>query len=297
MEISTISKNLYQWFLLLRWNKPSGRLILLIPAGWSLWLTPSAPPSWRIVALIITGGLFASGAGCIANDLWDQKFDRQVTRTKDRPLARGTISAPTAFGLLFVMLLFSFLIVIALPTSSFTLCLGIALLALPIILIYPSAKRWFAYPQAILAICWGFAVLIPWAASESSLFGGIPILSCWGATVLWTFGFDTVYAMADSIDDKAIGLKSSVLTLGNNTKRIVTISYALTCFFLAIGAYVAGVTWVFWPLWVIATLGMQQEIRTINRSGFPISIFGRHFKNQVWLGGLLLLGLILGRMN
>ena len=30
---------------LLRWNKPTGRMILLIPAGWSLYLTPESNPS------------------------------------------------------------------------------------------------------------------------------------------------------------------------------------------------------------------------------------------------------------
>ncbi len=295
MEKNKISNHLHQWVLLLRWNKPSGRLILLIPAGWSLWMTPNAPPSGELVLLIIAGGLFASGAGCIANDLWDQKFDNQVTRTKLRPLARGSIPTSTAVGLLGVMLLMSLLIIIFLPGESTTLCLAIALLALPAILLYPSAKRWFAYPQAILAICWGFAVLIPWAASESSLLGGAPLLSCWGATVVWTFGFDTVYAMADSKEDKQLGLKSSVLSLGKKTIKTVAISYAMACLLLAIGAYTAGVTLIFWPFWAIATLSMQRETWSLYSSKFSISTFGRHFKNQVWIGALLLLGLILGR--
>ena len=296
MEKSSIANYFHQWVLLLRWNKPSGRLILLIPAGWSLWMAPNAPPSFELVLLIIAGGIFASGAGCIANDLWDQNFDGQVTRTKFRPLARGTIRTPAAVGLLIVMLLLCFLIVISLPSASTTLCLAMALLALPAILLYPTAKRWFAYPQAILAICWGFAVLIPWAASESSLSGGVPLLSCWGATVMWTFGFDTVYAMADSKEDKNLGLKSSVLSLGGKVKQMVAISYAIACLLLAIGAYTAGIAWSFWPFWVIATLSMQREIISINKSKFSISTFGRHFRNQVWIGGLLLLGLILGRL-
>ena len=43
------------WIQLFRWNKPSGRLILLIPAGWALWLTPSAPPSIFLFGLILLG--------------------------------------------------------------------------------------------------------------------------------------------------------------------------------------------------------------------------------------------------
>ena len=161
------------YFELLRWNKPSGRLILLIPAGWSLWLTPSAPPSTSILGLIILGGLFISGAGCIANDIWDRQFDKQVTRTKERPLANGKVTLKSAWILLISLLFLSLYIVLSLPTDSRNLCLQLASLALPLILLYPTAKRWFKFPQLILSICWGFSVLIPWAAIESSLTGGI----------------------------------------------------------------------------------------------------------------------------
>ncbi len=146
------------YFQLLRWNKPSGRLILLIPAGWSLWLTPAAPPSLLVLGIIILGGLFVSGAGCIANDIWDRKFDKKVIRTKERPLANGKVSLKAALILLIVMLFFSLCIVLSIPQESRNLCLLLSSLSLPFILLYPSAKRWFQYPQLILSICWGFPV-------------------------------------------------------------------------------------------------------------------------------------------
>ena len=297
MKSCSISKHLKQWALLLRWNKPSGRLILLIPAGWSLWLTPNAPPSISIVLLIIAGGLFTSGAGCIANDLWDRRIDKQVARTKNRPLANEAIPISVAWGLFITMLLLSLLIIFALPTASTSLCLAIALLALPIMLFYPTAKRWFAYPQALLAICWGFAVLIPWAASEASLAGGFPLLFCWGATLIWTFGFDTVYAMADSQEDIKLGLKSSVISLKNNAIKTVSICYALTSILLAFASFKAGVNWFFWPIWAIVSLGMQNESIKLKHSGTQKAKSGNHFKNQVLLGGLLFLGLIIGKVN
>ena len=71
---------------LLRWNKPTGRLILLIPAGWSLWLAPAAPPSLALVLRILIGGLAVSGAGC-GRDLWDQRIDSEGVRTRQRQLA------------------------------------------------------------------------------------------------------------------------------------------------------------------------------------------------------------------
>ena len=284
------------YFQLLRWNKPSGRLILLIPAGWSLWLAPSAPPSLLVLGLIISGGLFVSGAGCIANDIWDRKFDKKVLRTKERPLANGKVSIQAAWILLISFLFLSLFIVLSIPTDSRNLCLQLAFLSLPFILLYPSAKRWFKYPQLILSICWGFSALIPWAASESSLTGGITLLSCWLATIFWTFGFDTVYAMADEIDDKAIGLNSSAISLGTNSIKTVSFCYFLSCLLLAIAAFEANIGSIYWPFWLISTLGMQREVFLLSKRSKGIKTSGLHFRNQVRIGSLLLFGMILSKI-
>ncbi|HJO77738.1 MAG: 4-hydroxybenzoate polyprenyltransferase [Prochlorococcus sp.] len=297
MTSRSASNSLRQWLELLRWHKPSGRLILLIPAGWSLWLIPNAPPTAELISLIAIGGLMVSGAGCIANDLWDRRIDRQVERTRQRPLAKGSIRISTAVGLLLLLLLLSLLVVVSLPTASRGLCLGLAVLALPPILLYPSAKRWFAYPQAVLALCWGFAVLIPWAASQANLSGGWPLIGCWLATLMWTFGFDTVYAMADRRDDANLALKSSALSLGSNALKTVALSYALACTVLATAAVSAGVSWTFWPFWLIASIGMQKETWALRGSNQPMTTYGQHFQHQVLLGAMLLIGLILGRIS
>ncbi len=272
-------------------------MILIIPAGWSLWLTPNAPPESLLLGLILSGSLFISGAGCIANDLWDRKIDEKVRRTNQRPLAKGTIRVPTAFALLFVMLVLSLSVVLHLPNNSRYLCLFLSFCALAPILIYPSAKRWFKYPQALLAICWGFAVLIPWAASEGSLGGGVPLFACWIATVVWTFGFDTVYAMADKTDDAKLGLNSSVLSLGKQSIKVVSICYAISSSCLAVGAFFAGINWYFWPIWLIAALGMQREVAILKGPDPALANISRHFQNQVWLGSLFWLGLVLGQIN
>ncbi|MEB3159199.1 MAG: 4-hydroxybenzoate polyprenyltransferase [Synechococcus sp.] len=292
------SPALATWLQLLRWNKPSGRLILLIPAGWCLWLTPGAPPSPWLVGLIVLGGLSVSGAGCVANDLWDRRLDSQVERTKQRPLARGELSLTKAGMALIVLLLISLLVVLALPTPGKSLCLILATLALPPILVYPSAKRWFPFPQAVLALCWGFAVLIPWAAAEGLIPPAPELWLCWLATLTWTFGFDTVYAMADRPDDRRLGLRSSALTLGGAAVPAVTCCYAITLVALAGAALYAGLGPAFWPCWMLATIGMLREPHKLQRlSQQPMSIYGRHFKHQVWLGSLLLFGLVLGRLT
>ena len=72
------------FFELLRWNTPTGRMILLIPAGWSLYLTPSANPTFLMLLRIILGGLLVSGLGCVVNDIWVRKIDQRVVRPKNK---------------------------------------------------------------------------------------------------------------------------------------------------------------------------------------------------------------------
>jgi len=289
-----IRATLRGWVALLRWQKPSGRLILLVPAGWSLWLLPEGPPPAALVGLIGLGGLAVSGAGCVANDLWDRRIDPLVERTKDRPLASGRVSVASAALLLVLCLLLALLVVGLLPAEGRGAALLLALAALPPVLLYPTAKRWFAFPQLVLAFCWGFAVLIPWAAATGAAAGGWPLALVWGATLLWTFGFDTVYAMADRRDDAALGLRSSALSLGPAAPAAVAICYGLTVLFLALAALLRGVSWPFWPLWALAAIGMQQQAWLL-RGQPTAALFGRHFHHQVQLGGLLWLALLLGR--
>jgi len=277
----------------LRWNKPSGRLILLIPACWTLWLTPSFGPSIPLLVTILVGGTCVSGAGCVANDLWDREFDKEVERTKNRPLAKGSIKISTAIWIFLCLIFLSLLSILALPIESRILCLKLSSIAIIPILVYPSTKRWFAYPQAVLSLCWGFAVLIPWAASESSLRGGATLLFIWLATVFWTFGFDTVYAMADKQYDKKIGLKSSAISLGDNAKKIVGVCYFIAAIAIAIAAITAGKQFIFWPPWLISIVGMQREVLKIKRVNSSEIFIGNHFQNQVKIGGLLLLALVL----
>ncbi len=284
------------WFELLRWDKPSGRLILLIPAGWALWLLPGGAPPAPLVGLIVLGGLAVSGAGCVANDLWDRRIDPLVERTRGRPLASGRVSVASAVLLLLLCLTLALLVVLLLPAQHRTLCLLLAAATLPPVLFYPSAKRWFAFPQLVLALCWGFAVLIPWAAATGSLQGGWPLALLWLAVLLWTFGFDTVYAMADRPDDAVLGIRSSALSLGAAAPAAVAACYAGTALLLAAAAALRGVGLPFWPLWALAGAGMLREASLLHGDP-PRSRYGLHFRHQVSLGALLLLGLVLGRAS
>lgn len=147
------------WLGLLRWDKPSGRLILLIPAGWSLFLEGQAPPSLHLLAAIVIGGLAVSGAGCVANDLWDRRIDPQVERTRQRPLASGQIGVPGAVVLLLFCLIAALAVVLwGLPEANRTLCLQLAIAALPPVLLTPQRSaglptRRRSWPSAGALLC------------------------------------------------------------------------------------------------------------------------------------------------
>ena len=242
---------------------------------------------------IIIGGLLVSGLGCVANDIWDKRIDQKVLRTKNRPLAANKISTKTAYLILIFLIICSFFLTLSLPENGRLLSLSLAFFALPLILIYPSAKRWFKYPQFILSICWGFAVVIPWAANEGNI-NSIVLLFCWLATIFWTFGFDTVYALADKKYDIQIGVNSSAVNLASNTKKTIQICYFLTSSFLAICAFINQLTFIFWPIWLITGFLMQKDILKIfPESKQSIKKIGDHFKNQSIYGSLILLGFII----
>ena len=284
---------LNSFFELLRWDKPTGRLILLIPAGWSLYLTPGSNPNIDILLKIIFGGLLVSGLGCVANDIWDKKIDQKVIRTQNRPLAANKLGLKTAYLILLFLILCSFFLTLSLPEKGRILSIALAFLALPIILIYPSSKRWFKYPQLILSICWGFAVLIPWAANEGNL-NSLVLLCCWLATIFWTFGFDTVYALADKKYDLEIGINSSAVNLKKNTKITIQICYFLTSAFLAICGFLNQVNFIFWPILLMTAFFMQKDIlKVFPENKQSIKNIGNHFKNQSIYGGLILLGIII----
>jgi 4-hydroxybenzoate polyprenyltransferase len=114
------------------------------------------------------------------------------------------------------------------------------------------------------------------------------------ATLAWTFGFDTVYAMSDRQDDARLGLRSSALTLGSAAPVWVATCYGITAAGLAAAAVLRGLAAPpFWLAWLVGSAGMLREAWLLGRPDLPRSAYGQHFSRQVQLGALLLLGLVL----
>lgn len=273
---------------LLRWDKPTGRLILMIPALWSVFLAAAGQPPWPLVGIIVLGTLATSAAGCVVNDLWDRNIDPKVQRTQKRPLAARELSVAVAIGVLGVSLLCAYGLSLYLNRLSFWLCV----LAVPFILLYPAAKRVFPVPQLVLSLAWGFAVLIPWAAVTDGL--TLPAWILWLAVVLWTLGFDTVYAIPDREDDRRIGVNSAALFFGSYTPKMVGFCFLGTWFLLV---WLGGVLFLAWPYWVSLALALMlwsRQSYLLSRYNPPPRLYGQIFRQNVQLGFMLLLGMIFG---
>ncbi|MGA9380206.1 MAG: 4-hydroxybenzoate solanesyltransferase [Phormidium sp.] len=273
---------------LLRWDKPAGRLILMIPALWAVFLAARGTPPAPLVGVIILGSLATSAAGCVVNDLWDRDIDPQVERTKERPLASRALSIRAGIAIAIIALSCAGVLALYLNPLSFWLCVA----AIPVIIFYPSAKRVFPIPQLVLSIAWGFAVLISWSAAIGNLEFDTWLL--WGATVFWTLGFDTVYAMSDQEDDRRIGINSSALFFGQFASEAVAIFFFATAFLLAWLGIDMQLHFGFWLAFAIAVIGWIWHYSQLRNADLPKPTYGQIFRQNVWIGFGLLAGMIGG---
>ncbi|MBW4467215.1 MAG: 4-hydroxybenzoate solanesyltransferase [Pegethrix bostrychoides GSE-TBD4-15B] len=276
---------------LLRWDKPAGRLILMIPALWAVVLAAEGRPPLVLLGVIVLGSLATSAAGCVVNDLWDRKIDAQVSRTRHRPLAAKALSVKVGLGVAAVAFACAWGLAAYLNPLSFWL----AVAAVPFIVLYPLAKRVFPMPQLVMALCWGFTVLISWSAVTASL--SFPTWLLWGATLFWALGFDTVYAMADRLDDERIGVNSSARFFGKFAPTAVALCFMASALLLAGVGEALSLSWPFWLALVLVTAGWGWQSLQLRAAQPDPQLYGQIFRQNVGLGFLLLIGMELGSLS
>jgi 4-hydroxybenzoate polyprenyltransferase len=275
---------------LLRWDKPAGRLILMVPALWGVFLAGRGTPPPLLVGVIILGSLVTSAGGCVVNDLWDRDIDPQVQRTQNRPLAAKALSVKAGIGIAAIAFLCAYGLSLYLTPLSFWLCVA----AVPVIVLYPLAKRVFPVPQLVLSLAWGFAVLIPWSAVTGTLELASWLL--WAATVLWTLGFDTIYAIPDRDYDRQLGVNSSALFFGQYAPLAVGLCFLGTVGFLIGVGLVIGLGWLYWIGVAIAAGFWLNQYRQLRHPKAPPRLYGQIFRQNVTVGFVLLAGMILGSL-
>jgi len=206
---------------LVRLDKPIGILLLLWPTLWGLWLAKPGMPAPLVLWLFVLGTVVMRSAGCAINDFADRRFDREVERTKLRPLAAGVIRPWEAVAVAVVLALAAFAIV--LQFNRLTIALSFA--ALAIAAIYPFTKRFFSMPQACLGIAFSFGIPMAFAAQVEA----VPPLA-WAlvaANFFWVVAYDTEYAMVDRDDDLRTGIHTSAILFGRHDVTVVMLCYAL----------------------------------------------------------------------
>ncbi len=253
-----------------RWDRPIGWQLLMWPCWWSAALAPqsAAPsavhtglPSVAHLLLFVIGAIAMRGAGCTYNDLVDQEIDGRVARTRSRPLPSGRVSRLQAKLFLLVQALVGF--VVLLQFNDFAIVTGIA--SLGVVAVYPFLKRVTDWPQLGLGLAFSWGALMGWAGYWASL-SAAPLLLYAGA-VLWTIGYDTIYAHQDREDDALVGVRSTARLFGQRTRQALVILYggAILCFlaaYLASGSASAGPSW---PAYAALAIGACQMIWQITR--------------------------------
>lgn len=225
---------------LARWERPIGWWLLLWPCLWSSALAAIAagapwPNPWHLLLFLI-GAIAMRGAGCTYNDLVDQDIDAKVARTRSRPLPSGQVSPLQAKLFLIAQALIG--LVVLVQFNAFAIVLGFASLA--VVAVYPFMKRVTNWPQLFLGFAFSWGALMGWAAYFGSL-AWSPILLYAGG-ILWTIGYDTIYAHQDKEDDALVGVHSTARLFGDWTKPALVLLYggATVLFALAFSLADAG---------------------------------------------------------
>jgi 4-hydroxybenzoate polyprenyltransferase len=270
---------------LVRLDKPIGSLLLLGPTLWGLWLARGGVPPWVLLWIFVFGTVLMRSAGCAINDFADRKFDAQVERTRNRPLATGAIRPWEALAIAALLSLAAFLMVLKLNR----LTIQLSVVALILAAVYPFTKRFFSLPQAWLGIAFGFGIPMAFAAQLNE----VPPLA-WAllaANVLWTLAYDTEYAMVDRNDDVRLGIRTSAILFGERDVVAVMACYAL---FLA-GMLAIGLWQGYGPFYTggvmvagLVTLYHYRLIRGRTREGAF-----RAFLHNNWIGAAIFAGIVL----
>ena len=220
---------------LTRLKKPIGFMLLFWPCSWGLTLAYDFSNNLNnyffYLILFFLGSVLMRSAGCIINDILDRKFDKKVSRTKNRPIASGEISVFLGLFYAASLCLLAFLVLI--KFNHFTIFL--ALVSMPLAFTYPLMKRVTYWPQLFLGVTFNYGLILGWTSVNNSI-TIIPLIFYFGA-IFWTLGYDTIYGYQDIKDDEIIGLKSTSIKFKNNPYTFLYLCYSIFILTLIIIGY------------------------------------------------------------
>lgn len=273
---------------LLRLDNLTGVYLLMWPGLWAIAMASAHGTMPLMTSLIFVMGAFLMrSSGCIINDIIDRKLDAQVKRTRERPLASGQISIWSALLLLiFLLALAASLLLFLNHTAVIMACVAV----IPVV-VYPYMKRITYWPQAFLAITFNWGALVGWAAIKEDI--SLPAYMLYAAACFWTLGYDTIYAHQDKQDDLLVGVKSTALKLGKNTKKFLYFFYGMANILLWTTAVMSGLNLWFHVILIISLLHLLWQVITLNLDDPRDCLY--KFNTNKYYGALILVGILLGR--
>ena len=277
---------------LVRLDRPIGTYLLAWPCFWSVALAAPAGalPDAYMLSLFGAGSLLLRGAGCTVNDLWDRDIDKLVARTRNRPIASGAVSPLSA--LVFLSGQLGAGLIILLQLNDFSKVLGASSLGL--VAVYPLMKRITNWPQAFLGLTFNWGALLGWAAVHGSLEPTV-VLPLYASGALWTLLYDTIYAHQDKADDIKVGVKSTALHFGGNTKTYLAGFGGLSIAALCASGAAAGVGWPFYAGLGAAASHLAWQVADVDLDDRDDC--AAKFKSNSVYGGIVFAAIVAGKLS
>ena len=277
---------------LTRLKKPIGYMLLFWPCAWGLTLVYNFNDGLQIyfyyLLLFFLGSVLMRSAGCIVNDILDRKYDKEVSRTKDRPIASGKISVKV--GMFYALILCSLAFLVLINFNNLTIFLALA--SMPLAFTYPLMKRFTYWPQLFLGITFNYGLLLGWTSISEKL-DIIPLIFYVGA-IFWTLGYDTIYGFQDIKDDEIIGVKSTSIKFKGSAKIFLILCYLLLTASLLIGGFVMSFNQLYFLFIIIPITHLFfYQIKNFDTQN-PSSCL-KVFKSNNYLGIIVFCNILIGK--
>ena len=280
------------FFELTRLKRPIGYMLLFWPCAWGLTLVFDFSNDLLIylfyLFLFFLGSVLMRSAGCVMNDIIDRKFDKNVERTKNRPLVSGGVSVKLAVSYVVILCFFAFLVLI--NFNYFTILL--ALVSMPFAFTYPLMKRYTYWPQLFLGFTFNYGLILGWVSINSEL-SLVPLIFYLGA-IFWTLGYDTIYGFQDIKDDEIIGLKSTSIKFKSNPRIFLNLCYLI--FFISI--IIIGILMELNKYYFLFSIVIFFQLFYLQLKkldvGSPLSCL-ETFKSNNFLGFIIFVNLLIGK--
>ncbi|MDT7688411.1 MAG: 4-hydroxybenzoate polyprenyltransferase [Acidobacteriota bacterium] len=182
--------------------------------------TASGLPTWWQALWITAAMVGARSAAMAFNRIADRRYDAQNPRTATRAIPAGRLPVTFVWG--FTLASAALFFIAASMLNRLTLLL--APVALGSVLLYSYTKRFTSLSHVVLGWCLAIAPTGAWVAVRGAIDSFVPVLLS-GVVLLWTAGFDVLYACQDYEFDRRVGLRSIPARLG--VRRALWVSRVL----------------------------------------------------------------------